>query len=90
MSVNKKDSGNTWVDPDDAPEIDDDFFQAADLYDGEKLVRKGRGPQKAPTKEQVTLRLSRDVLEYLRSTGPGWQTRLSDDLEQLYKDKRPL
>lgn len=34
-----------------------------------------RGPQKAPTKEQVTLRLDRDVLSELRKDGPGWQPR---------------
>ena len=42
-----------------------------------KLVRgRGqRGPQKAPTKQQVTLRLDRDVVERFRATGPGWQKR---------------
>jgi len=35
--------------------------------------RRGRGPQKAPTKKLVSLRLDRDVLERFRKTGPGWQ-----------------
>ena len=39
-----------------------------------QLVRR-RGPQKAPTKEAVTLRLDRDLLERLRASGPGWQGR---------------
>lgn len=38
--------------------------------------RKMRGPQKAPTKRQVTLRLSPDVLDAFRATGKGWQTRI--------------
>lgn len=45
-------------------------------------VRRGRGPQKAPTKQQVTLRLSRPVLEAYRSTGRGWQTRIDEDLQR--------
>ena len=29
-----------WVDPDDAPELDDKFFERADEYLGESLVRR--------------------------------------------------
>ena len=39
-------------------------------------VRKGRGKQKSPTKEQVTIRLSPDVLAYFKDNGTGWQTRI--------------
>jgi uncharacterized protein (DUF4415 family) len=35
-----------------------------------------------PTKEPVTVRYSRDVLEYFRSTGPGWQTRIDAALKE--------
>ncbi len=41
-----------------------------------------RGAQRRPTKEQVTVRYSRDVLEYFRSTGPGWQTRINSALQE--------
>ncbi|HTQ13638.1 MAG TPA: BrnA antitoxin family protein [Rhizomicrobium sp.] len=45
--------------------------------------RRGqRGPQKAPTKQQVTLRLDRDVIERFRSTGSGWQKRINDALRK--------
>jgi uncharacterized protein (DUF4415 family) len=37
-----------------------------------------RGPQKAPTKKRVTIRLSADVVARFRATGDGWQTRLSE------------
>lgn len=49
-----------------------------------KLVRgRGqRGPQKAPTKQQVTLRLDRDVIERFRSTGRGWQGRVNEALRK--------
>jgi uncharacterized protein (DUF4415 family) len=47
--------------------------------------RRGRGPQKAPTKQPVSLRLSRLTLETYRATGRGWQSRISDDLDRLAK-----
>ena len=45
------------------------------------LVRR-RGPQTAPTKKAVTLRLDPDVLDKFRSTGPGWQSRMNEALRQ--------
>lgn len=47
-----------------------------------RSIKKPRGPQKAPTKEVVTIRLSRDVVERLRASGPGWQTRVDAALRQ--------
>ena len=44
-----------------------------------------RGPQKAPTKERVTIRLSRNVVESFRSTGEGWQTRVDAALQDWLK-----
>jgi len=41
-----------------------------------------RGAQKKPTKEPVTIRYSRDVLEYFRATGPGWQARIDAALKE--------
>jgi uncharacterized protein (DUF4415 family) len=53
------------------------------------LRKRGqRGPQKAPTKEQVTLRLNREVVESYRAGGPGWQTRINDDLVKLNKRRK--
>lgn len=36
-----------------------------------------RGPQKAPTKEMITIRIDRDVLTAFRATGAGWQVRVN-------------
>ena len=44
--------------------------------------RKGRGRQKAPTKEQTTIRLDADLLAYFRASGPGWQTRINNTLRE--------
>lgn len=48
------------------------------LPDGERkmLLNLGkRGPQKAPRKVPISIRLSADVAEALRATGNGWQVR---------------
>ena len=44
--------------------------------------RPGRGKQKAPTKEKVTVRLDADIVAHFRSTGRGWQTRLNEVLRK--------
>jgi uncharacterized protein (DUF4415 family) len=33
-------------------------------------------------KEQVTLRIDQDVLEYFQGGGPGWQDRINDALRR--------
>lgn len=47
-----------------------------------------RGPQKTPTKVAVTVRYSPEVVEYFRSTGEGWQTRMNDALRAYVKQHR--
>ncbi len=47
-----------------------------------------RGAQKKPKKESVTVRYSRDVLEYFRSTGPGWHSRLDEALKEWVANHR--
>jgi uncharacterized protein (DUF4415 family) len=43
-------------------------------------------PPKKPAipgaKEQVTLRIDRDVLDYFQKDGPGWQERINDALRK--------
>ncbi|WP_336622280.1 BrnA antitoxin family protein [Rhizobium sp. S152] len=46
-------------------------------------ARGKRGPQKAPVKERIGLRLDKDVVDYFRSMGPGWQGRINDALHAL-------
>ena len=45
-------------------------------------LRRARGPHKQPTKEQVAIRLDRDVLGAFRAGGPGWQTRVNSALKE--------
>ena len=38
--------------------------------------------KKATAKEQVTLRIDQDVLEYFQQDGPGWQDRINAALRK--------
>lgn len=59
----------------------------ADLYEGLVSLKKGRGPQKAPTKTAISIRLSEEVLQYFRKTGMGWQTRIDDVLKEWVRQQ---
>jgi uncharacterized protein (DUF4415 family) len=75
---------------DDAPRLTWEMAEHAQLSIGGKVIReadpplgkrRGRPPKREDErKELVSLRLSPDVLAWLRATGPGWQTRLDDML----------
>ena len=86
MTAKKRSTPATWKDPDDAPELTEDFFKNADLYEGTKLKSKTRGrPKSASPKEPVKLRLDADVIAALRASGEGWQTRINDALRASLK-----
>lgn len=80
MSVNDESANGGWVDPDDAPELDDDWFDRAEVRIGDEVIRKGRPPGSG--KRPVSLRLDEEVIEYFRKSGPGWQTRMNDTLRK--------
>ena len=44
-------------------------------------ARRARGRQKAPTKQLVSLRLDRSVIEAFKSQGRGWQRRINEALK---------
>ena len=48
-----------------------------------------RGPQKSPTKERITIRLSKEVVEQFRESGEGWQTRVDAALREWLKNHSP-
>ena len=71
----------------DAPEQTGEDFQrmrpAAEVVPGIVMAyRRTRGPQKAPTKKLVSLRLNRDVIDHFRATGENWQGRINDVLRK--------
>ncbi|MDO5653624.1 MAG: BrnA antitoxin family protein [Brachymonas sp.] len=55
--------------------------QFAAIHTPEQITarRRGRPPLEA-TKKEVKLRIDPDVVDALRATGTGWQTRINDML----------
>jgi uncharacterized protein (DUF4415 family) len=74
----------------DSPELTDEQIAQAKPFaevfpELAASIRKGRGPNKAPTKKLVSLRLSGQVIDKYKQGGPGWQSRIDDDLKRLNK-----
>ncbi len=63
------------IDYSDIPELDDDFWENA------KIVTP-------PGKERITFRVDREVLEYFRKDGPGYQTRMNAVLRSFVEAHR--
>jgi len=82
MTESSSDTAGDWVDPDDAPELTQEWFDTAAFKIGDKVIRRGGRPR-GSDKEQVTLRLDKAVLAHFRSTGPGWQTRMNEALRAV-------
>ena len=76
------------IDPDEAPELTDEFFDRADEYVGDKLVRRGRPKAETP-KLALTVRYDAEVVEAFKATGPGWQTRMNAALKDWLKSHSP-
>jgi len=72
---------------DDNPEwTTEDFRQAKTFAHLPKTLqdklRQTRGPNKTPTKERITIRLSPEVVQYFRASGDGWQARIDAALKE--------
>ncbi len=80
MSAKRKDMPAAWVDPDDAPELTDEWFDKADIKLGDKLIKRGR--PKGSNKSLISLRVDDDVLAKFRSGGAGWQSRMNEALRK--------
>ena len=52
-------------------------------------LRKARGKNKNPTKQQVAIRLDPEVLAAFRAKGPGWQTRMNSILKEWLIEHQP-
>jgi len=89
MREKAKSTVPTWTDSDDAPELSDDFFERAELKDGDRVLRPADGtltrrgrPKLENPKRQVTIRLDSDLIDRLRQSGPGWQSRVNEILRK--------
>ena len=79
-------SKKTITDPDNPEWTAADFARSKPAEDLPADIRaffpKTRGPQKAPRKVALSLRLSPEVVEHFKATGPGWQTRIDEALKK--------
>ena len=44
---------------------------------GAPVIKRGRGPQAAPTKVLTSVRLDADILAFFKSKGAGYQSRIN-------------
>lgn len=63
------------IDTSDIPELDESFWNSAELVMPE-------------AKERISIRVDRDVLEYFRKGGPGYQTRMNAVLRSFVEAQR--
>jgi uncharacterized protein (DUF4415 family) len=69
------------------PELTDEMFHQA-VYKVDGIVKKAprrRGPQKVPTKIALNLRLPKEVVDYFKLEGRGWQTKIGIALADWIK-----
>jgi uncharacterized protein (DUF4415 family) len=63
------------TDPDAAPELNEEWFAKAILVT-------------PPKKQQVSIRLDPEILDYFKSTGPGYQTRINTVLKLFVEHQK--
>ncbi|MFT3814331.1 MAG: BrnA antitoxin family protein [Acidovorax sp.] len=98
MNANVRGFKADWVDPDDAPELTEEMLERGVFsVDGKQVSREesaaafkkrmGRPPVavKRPT---LNMRIDPDVLEALKASGRGWQTRVNELLRADIKAGR--
>jgi len=100
MTAKEKNTPSTWIDPDDAPELTDDFFARGQWAIGDKIVSReeaqreikkvlrGR-PAGSGAKQSTTIRFDTDVLAAFKATGKGWQSRMNNALRDWIEEHRP-
>ena len=63
------------IDFSDIPELDEAFWREAELVEPDHT-------------EQITMRVKRSVLDYFKSPGKGYQTRINRVLESYVRARR--
>ena len=86
FQVGRGSSKTDWDAVSDTPAATSNELKAAQSFDAvfpalAERARRMRGPQKAPVKTRVTLRIEQATLEAFKATGKGWQTRMDAALK---------
>lgn len=64
---------------------DDRPLSKSEMREG--IKNKGGRPKLENTKKSTTIRLDAEVLDYFKSQGKGWQTRINDILQKYVNSK---
>ncbi len=83
MTGNKPSTAADWIDSDDAPDLSTPEYQAKVAA---TPVRRGR-PKSAAPKVRVGFRLSADLVECIRASGPGYNARVEKVLRERFAPK---
>jgi uncharacterized protein (DUF4415 family) len=70
--------------PTSSRELAEAAFKAATTKPAELPPQKPAIPN---AKEQVSLRIDRDILDYFQEAGPGWQDRINEALRKIVPKK---
>jgi uncharacterized protein (DUF4415 family) len=84
MAGNKPSTAVDWTDPDDAPDLSTPEYQAKFAA---APVRRGRPTSEAP-KVRIGFRLSADLVERIRASGPGYNARVEEALRKGFMEAK--
>lgn len=76
-----EDQKKTWEDFDEIPPLTREQIMSARPV-AERLRARG-GKTGERTKDTISFRIDHDLLEWLRESGPGYQTRLNKILREI-------
>lgn len=85
LKVSEREPPYVW----DGQDEDDRPATPEELAQGLALARKRGRPAGSGVKEQVAIRLDKDILEAFRAQGQGWQTRINQALRR-YLAEHPV
>lgn len=98
MNAKSTNTSKARVDPDDAPELMDGFFEQGVWQVGEKpvsrpeaqqeMVRRRGRPAGSGGKVSTTIRFDAEILDAFKASGDGWQTRMNDALKEWLRARR--
>jgi uncharacterized protein (DUF4415 family) len=78
LKVKEREAPYVW----DGQDEDERPATTEELAHGLALARKRGRPAGSGVKEQVAIRLDKDILEAFRAQGQGWQTRINQALRR--------
>lgn len=90
LQDNDNDENPIWTEEDFEKAQPAQTVLPKEFFEAMTRAKRQLGEQKATTKQQVTLYLDSEIIDYFKSTKrDGWQTRLNQALKS-YIDEHPI